>query len=135
MNPRGATAVHRRLQGVLMLMIAWDALALVAEFSFGSALFRAEGDEIRGFLAARGSFAGMALIPLAVYTFAVVRGPLKHRGALWVGGIEQSAGALFGVYHAAAGNIPIQSVAVTLVVSLVLLVLLVLTLPRGNYAA
>jgi len=133
-GPRSTTAINRRLQGVLMLMIAWDALALVTEFSFGSALFEAQGDEVSGFLAARGSFAGMALIPLVVYTYAFIRGPLRHRGALWVGAIEQGAGALFAVYHAATGNLPASSVVVTLVVSLVLLLLLVLTLPRGQLA-
>jgi hypothetical protein len=133
-GPLSTNAINRRLQGVLMLLIAWDIIALVAEFSFGSALFKVEGDAVSGFLAARGSFSGLALVPLVVYAYAFVRGPLRHRGALWVGMIEQGAAVLFGVYHAAAGELSGSSVAVTLVVSLGLLVLLVLTLPRGQFA-
>jgi hypothetical protein len=33
------TSITRRLQGLLLLLIFWDAFAVLAELSFGSPLF------------------------------------------------------------------------------------------------
>ena len=47
---RHSPAASRRLQLVLLLMMAWEALLLAAELSFGSALFEIDGDQIGGVL-------------------------------------------------------------------------------------
>ncbi len=112
-------------------MVVWDALALIAELSFGSPLFKVSGDQIGGVLAAHGSFGGAMVVPLALYVYTFVRGPLRYRGVLWLGALEQSAAALFAVYHAAAGDVKVEGIIVPLVVSGALLVLLLVNMPRG----
>ena len=39
-------SAQRRLQLVLLLMIAWEVLLLVSELSFGSSLFDIDGDQV-----------------------------------------------------------------------------------------
>jgi hypothetical protein len=124
----------RRLQILLLLLIFWDVLAIAAELSFGSALFRVDEGEIEGYVAVRGSFGGAALVTAVMYLYALVRGPVRHRGVLWAGVVQQGAAALFGVYHVAAGDIAFQGLALTLVISLALMVLLLLSMPRTQLA-
>ncbi len=122
----------RRLQLILLAMIVWDLLALVSELSFGGPLFKIDGDKIGGVLAARGSFSGAAVVPIVLYVYAMVRGPLRHRGVLWAGVVEQAAGALAAVFHVAAGDIAVTGSILPLIVSVLFLVLLLLSMPRGQ---
>jgi hypothetical protein len=120
----------RRLQLVLLVMVLWEILNLAAELSFGGPLFKISGDKLSGLLAARGSLNGAAVVMLVLYTYAFLRGPLKHRGVLLVGVIEQIAAALFAVFHVAAGHVKAGSMIVPVAVSLTLLVLILVNLPR-----
>ena len=124
----------RRLQLILLLLIAWDVIALLAELSFGGPLFKISGDSIGGLLAARGSFSGVALVPIALYVYAFVRGPLRHRNILWVAVVEQGAAALFAVFHVATNDIEVEGLIVPLVVALGLLVFLLVSMPRQQPA-
>src|SRR4051812_34629933 len=135
LDSRHSPHAARRLQLLLLAMILWDVLALVAELSFGSPLFKIDGHKITGVLAARGSFDAAMAVPMAVYIYGIVRGPLRHRGVLWVGVVEQAATALAAVFHVAAGDITVGGIIVPLVVSMVLLVLLLLSMPRGQPVA
>ena len=130
MSAVDAGSQNRRLQFLLLLLIVWDALALAAELSFGGPLFEPSDGEIGGFLAARGSFGGAALVPLVAYLYGFARGPLRHRGVLWLGVIEQGATALFAVYHAALGDIDFEGMVLPLAVAAALLVLLLTNMPR-----
>ena len=130
MSAVDAGSQNRRLQFLLLLLIVWDALALAAELSFGGPLFEPSDGEIGGFLAARGSFGGAALVPLVAYIYGFVRGPLRHRGVLWLGVIEQGATALFAVYHTAVGDIDFEGMVLPLAVAAALLVLLLTNMPR-----
>jgi hypothetical protein len=128
---RQSLSVTRRLQLVLLLMIFWEVLNLAAELSFGGPLFKVSGDDqIGGLLGGRGSLSGAALAPMFLYGYAFLRGPLRHRGALLIGAIEQLGAALFGVYHLAAKDVEAGSVVLPVTISLVLLVLLLINLPR-----
>ena len=119
-----------RLQLVLLLVIIWDAIALLAELTFGGALFDISGDKIGGLLAARGSFGGATIVPLTLYIYAFVRGPMRYRGLIWVSVLEQAMVALFAVYHLAVEHIKPEGVIAPLVVSLGLVVLILVNLPR-----
>ena len=132
---RQSNAHLRRLQGLLVLMLLWDVFALLAALSFGSALMKIDGDEIGGVLAARTSFSGAALVPIAVYFYGIVRNPLRHTGVLWVGVVEQAAAVLFSLYHVTASDITPTGALVTVVVSVVLLALLLVSMPRGEARA
>ena len=122
----------RRLQGLLILMIVWDIFTLLAELSFGSALFKISGEEIGGLVAGRGSFSGASLVTASIYLYALVRGPIKHRNVLWVGVVQQGAAAFFAVYHVATGHVALEGVILPFVVSLFFLVLLLLNMPRNQ---
>jgi len=116
---------------VLLLMILWEMLNLVAELSFGGPLFKVSGDDqIGGLLGGRGSLSGAALAPLALYVYAFMRGPLRNRGALLIGAIEQVAVVLFAFYHLAAKDVKAGAVVLPVTISVVLLVLLLINLPR-----
>jgi hypothetical protein len=132
---RASRGQNRRLQVALILLILWDLFALAAELSFGSPLLRLEDERIGGWLAARGSFSGAAMVTLVMYAFALLRGPSRHRGVLWAGVVQQAAAALFGVYHWASKDITLEGMALTLAVSLGLLVVLLLNMPRFQPAA
>ncbi len=117
---------------VLLLMIAWDALGLVAELTFGSPLFEISGGRISGVLAAHGSFGFSLAVPLTLYVYALVRGPLRYRGLLWVGVLEQVLVALSSIYHVAMKDITVEGIVLPLIVSLFLVVLLLTNMPFGQ---
>jgi hypothetical protein len=127
---RSNLSAQRRLQLVLLLMIAWEALLLVSELAFGSALFDVDGDQISGVLGARGSLSGAAVIPIALYGFAFTRGPLKHPSILLLAALEQVAAIVFGAYHLFVNDIDAGSFVVPLAVSLTFLTLIVVNMPR-----
>jgi hypothetical protein len=131
-EPRDSNAHLRRLQVLLVLMLLWDLLALFAALSFGSALMKIDGDEISGFLGAKVSLSGAALVPVAIYFYGLVRSPVRHPGVIWVGVIEQAAVVLFGLYHLGTGDLAVQGAVLPIVVSLVLLVLLLANMVRGD---
>jgi hypothetical protein len=131
-DSRQASSQLRRLQTLLMLMVLWNLLAFAAELTFGSPLFRIDDDRIGGFLAARGSFSGAMLVPVVLYLYALARNPLRQRGIIWCGVLEQAAAALLAVYHVAARDIQVEGMVLPLIVSLVLLVLLLINMPRAQ---
>ncbi len=130
MSTVDASSQTRRLQLLLLVLILWDALALLAELSFGGPLFEPSEDKIGGVLAARGSFGGAALVPLIAYVYALLRGPVRHRGVFWLGVLEQGATALLSVYHTAVGDIEVEGMVLPLAVAAGLLVLLLVNMPR-----
>ena len=123
---------QRRLQLVLLLMIAWEALLLASELSFGGAMFEIDGDQISGVLGARGAFSGAGVVPIALYGFAFTRGPMRHPSILLVGALEQMAAILFGGYHVAVNDVELGSFIVPLAVSLAFLALIIVNVPRGD---
>ena len=125
-------STSRRLQFILLLLILWDILALAAELSFGSPLFEIEGNKIDGLLAGRGSFSGAAVVPIGLYIYAFVRGPVRHRNILWVAVLEQVATALFTVFHVAAGDLKVQGMILPVVISLALAAVILTNLPRNQ---
>lgn len=131
LESRQSTAQLRRLQTLLLLMILWDLLAVMAEFSFGSGLMKIDGDRVGGFLGGRASMSGAALVTVAVYFYGLVRNPFRHPGVIWVAIIAQSSTAFFGVYHYAAGNLTLEAMLIATIVALVLLFLLIVNMPRG----
>ena len=125
----------RRLQALLVLMILWDLLTVLAAFSFGSALMKIDGDEIGGLLAAKASFSGAGLVPVAVYFYGIVRGPIRHPGVLWVGVVEQAAAIFASLYHVVANDLKLEGAILTVAVSIALLALLLANMPRGDARA
>jgi hypothetical protein len=122
----------RRLHFVLLLLILWDVIGLVAELSFGSFLVQVSDNEIEGALGSRVSLSGASLVPLAVYVFMLARGPIRHRNLIWVAVVEQGAAAFFAVFHIAAGDIEVTYAAIPLAVSIGLLVLVLMNMPRQH---
>jgi len=120
-----------RLQLVLLLLIAWDLVGLLAELSFGSPLFKVSGDRVTGILAARGSFGGALVVPLTLYIYALIRGPMRYRGLVWIGVLEQAMVVVFAVYHTVADDIKVAGAVAPIIVSGALVVLLLLNMPRG----
>ena len=125
----------RRLQLTLALLMLWEAVSLVTEMSFGGPLFKASGGDIGGALGGRGAFSGQALVFLAIYFYGLVRGPLRHPGVLWVGLIEQAAAALFGIYHLVIGDLKVEATIAPVAVSVALLALLLVNMPRNTSAS
>ena len=124
----------RRLQLLLLLMILWDVLAVLAEISFGGPLMKVSGDHIGGVMAAKTSMSGAALVPVCLYLYALARNPMRHRGVIWAGVVEQGAAAAFAVYHFVASDIKVEGMVLTLVVSVVFLLLLLANMPRSQAA-
>ena len=122
----------RRVRFILLLLILWDVFALIAELSFGSALFKIDGGNIEGIIGSRGSFSGAALVTLLLYVYAIVRGPERHPGIFWLAAVEQGATALFAVYHVARDDVEVSAVIMPIIVSLALLALILLHMPRGQ---
>ena len=112
-------------------MIIWEVLLLLAAISFGGPLFQISDDKISGVLGARGAFGGAAVLPLVIYVYAL-RQPLRYRGLLWLGVLENAVAALFSVFHLAAGDVEAQAFIVPLIASLIFVVLLLVNMPRGK---
>jgi hypothetical protein len=126
----------RRLQFVLLLLLLWDTLALVAELSFGGPLLKiADDGDVTGWVAAKGSFGGAMVVPMALYFYALVRGPLRYRNILWVGAIEQGAVALFAVFHVATDVMHVEGIILPLLISSALLVVVLVNMPRSQPVA
>src|SRR5581483_3503886 len=121
-----------RLQLVLLLLIAWDLVGLLAELSFGSPLFKVSGDRVTGILAARGSFGGALVVPLTLYIYALIRGPMRYRGLVWIGVLEQAMVVVFAVYHTVADDIKVAGAVAPIIVSGALVVLLLLNMPPAT---
>ena len=107
-------------------------LAVLAALSFGSGLMKIDGDEIGGLLGAKASFSGAGLVPVAVYFYGIVPNPLRHPGVIWVGIVEQAAAILASLYHVVGNDLQLEGAILTIVVSVVLLALLVVNMPRGD---
>jgi hypothetical protein len=131
---RTAGSDVRKLQTLLGLLIIWNLLALLTELTFGGFLAHADGDRIDGVFGARMGFSGSALALAALYLYALVRGPVRHRNVFWVAIIEQGAAAFFAVYHFGVDDITVTAMVVPLVVACALLLLLFVNMPRGQVA-
>lgn len=130
-EPSRGLSPRLRLQLVLVLLILWDVIGIVAELSFPSGLFKISDGKMSGLLAARGSFGGALVVPLTLYVYALVRGPLRYRGLVWIGVLEQSMVLLFAVYHLAASDIKTTGAILPMVISAALVVLLLLNMRPG----
>ena len=130
-EPRSLTSIVQRLRLILFLMIIWEALAVIAELSFGGFLFEISGSKISGFLGARGSFAGAALLPMFIYIYAL-RAPLRYRGLLYLAVLENAVAILFVLIHLAVGDLEAQAAFATMLISAVFLLAFLLNLPRGR---
>lgn len=117
---------------MLAALIVWEALALIAELSFGGPLFETSGAKIDGFLGARAGLGGVAIVPLAIYAVVIFRGPSRYGGLLWFGVLEQGATALLTVYHLAVDDVTFSASILPLAAALTFLVLLLLLMPRGT---
>ncbi len=124
----------RRLQMLLLLMILWDLLAVLAEISFGGPLMKVSGSHVGGIMAAKTSMSGAALVPICLYLYALARNPMRHRGVIWAGLVEQGAAAAFAVYHLVASDIKIEGMVLTLIVSVLFFLLLLVNMPRAQAA-
>jgi hypothetical protein len=119
------------IQVVLVLLIIWDGAALLAELTYGGFLFKPSDGQIGGILGARGAFNGAAIVPLTLYVYALVRGPMRYRGLIWVGVLEQSISAAAAAYHLILDDVEPVAAIPTLAISVGLLVLLLMNMPRG----
>jgi hypothetical protein len=131
-EPSRGLSPRRRLQIVLILLILWDVIGILTELSFPSALFKISDGKIGGLLAARGSFGGALVVPLTLYIYALVRGPLRYRGLVWIGVLEQSMVLVLSVYHVAASDIKTEGAVLPMLISAGMVVLLLLNMPRGQ---
>jgi hypothetical protein len=134
-EPSRGLSPRLRLHLVLVLLITWETVGLLAELSFGGPLLKVDGDDIGGVLAARGSVGGALVVPLTLYIYALVRGPMRYRGLLWIGVLEQSMVVVFAVYHIIFDDIDPAGALIPIVVSLGLVVLLLVNMPRGQTVA
>jgi hypothetical protein len=132
MDGRQSNANLRRLQVLLLLMLLWDLFAVLAAFSFGSALMKIDGDEIGGLLGAKTSFSGAGIVFVGVYFYGIVRNPIRHPGVLGVGVVEQAAAILASLYHVVTNDLKPEAAILTVVMSVVLLALLLVNMPRGD---
>jgi hypothetical protein len=132
LTPSRGLSPRLRLQFVLILLIVWDVIGLLAELSFGGPLFKIADGRIGGLIAARGSLGGALVVPLTLYIYALVRGPMRYRGLVWIGVLEQSMVAVFAVYHAVADDIKPGGAIIPIVISLALVALLLMNMPRGQ---
>jgi hypothetical protein len=133
-STRRVSSPRVRLSFVLLLLIAWDLLAIIAELTFGGFLFDISDDRIGGVIGAKGSFGGAAVVPLTLYFYALVRGPLRYQGLVWVGVLEQAATMLFAVYHLALRDIRPESAFIPMAISMALIVLILLNMPYRRRA-
>ena len=134
-DARHSTSTGRNLQFILLLLIIWDVFALVAEIAAGSPFFKLEAGEATGWLAAKGSFSGATLVPISVYVYALVRGPLRHRSVFWVATVEQIGTALFATFHLSTGLLEVEGYVIPVVVSLALLIVVLANFPRHQRVA
>jgi hypothetical protein len=132
LTPSRGLSPRLRLQFVLILLIVWDVIGLLAELSFGGPLFKIADGRISGLIAARGSLGGALVVPLTLYIYALVRGPMRYRGLVWIGVLEQSMVAVFAVYHAVADDIKPGGAIIPIVIALALVALLLVNMPRGQ---
>ena len=131
-GPSRGLSPRRRLQIVLLLLILWDVVGILTELSFPSDLFKVSDGKMAGLLAARGSFGGALVVPLTLYIYALLRGPLRYRGLVWIGVLEQAMVLLFAVYHIAASDIKVSGAILPMLVSAGLVVMLLINMPRGQ---
>jgi hypothetical protein len=131
-SSEGRISPRLRLQFALLLLVAWDAVGILAELSFGGSLFKVSGDKIDGILGARGAMGGALIVPLSLYVYALVRGPLRYRGLVWIGVLEQAMVVVFSLYHIVADDIVAEAAILPIVIALALLVVVLVNMPRGQ---
>lgn len=131
-EPSRGLSPRLRLQLVLLLLILWDVVGLLAELSFGGPLVHISGEKVSGALAARASLGGALVVPLTLYIYALVRGPLRYRGLIWIGVLEQSMVVVFAAYHLIADDVTFGGAILPVAVSFGLVLLLLVNMPRGQ---
>jgi hypothetical protein len=132
LETRQATAQLRRVQTLLVLLILWDVLALMAEFSFGGALMKIDDGAIGGYLGARASFSGATVLPIGLYLYALVRGATRHRFILWCAALEQGSAVVLGAYHVAMDNVALGAAVGPVAAAGVLLLLVLVNMPGSS---
>lgn len=112
----------RRPRVVLILVAAWNVVAVVSEFFVDGKI--------------RGPFGGLALswegIPLAVLYLYSVRDPQRYRRVFWLALVQQAAAILANIYHWGAGDLTPGSIIIPMAIAggLTVLVFLHLFEPR-----
>jgi len=112
---------------MLLLLIAWSAVAGLTEFFTNSSIFMDLHDrEIDGLLGARAlSWQG---IPLALLYLFAFRNPVRYPGIFVIALVDQVAVIAAAFYHLGAGDFGGESIIVPVGVSGALLFLIVLHL-------
>jgi hypothetical protein len=122
---RASATSQARLQLLLILLAAWDALAFVLELT--SARFLDIGS-IDGLLGAR-AVGGSTLVLAIAYLYAA-RNPVRYRFIIWLASLEQVV-AIFSIgFHWARGDVGAGESVVPMVIAAGFLALLAVNLPR-----
>jgi len=106
----------QRPRVLLILLAAWDIMAVVTEFFTSNGLFfDLQNNEIDGILGGRAlSWQG---IPLAILYLYVSRNPQAYPRIFWLALIEQLAVIGAAIYHLGAGDFSAESIILPVAVS------------------
>lgn len=118
-------ASNARLQLLLLIVAAWNALSFLLELA-NTRFVRVDG--IDGILGAR-AISGATLVLAIAYVYAA-RNPVRHRFIIWLALIEQFVALFSYMFHWASGDIGGGEALLPIAIAAVLLVLLLVNLPR-----
>lgn len=100
---------------VLILLAAWEVVAVLVELFAARGFSLDIGGGIDGILAGR--LLSWQAIPLAVLYLYCARDPWRFHGIFWLALIEQGAAIGANLYHLVADHLEFEAVFVNLVVS------------------
>lgn len=129
MEQQGRFSPTRRLQIILVLLAAWDALGFVIQLLADTFVFEIEG-EMEGVLAAR-ALSGALIVPAILYLYAA-RDPFRYRGILWIAVIQQLVAITAAIFHLAAGTFDLAEVVIPVAVAVAFLILVLLNFPTRS---
>lgn len=116
-----------RLQLILVLLAAWNAVAFTFELLN---LGPVRVGEIEGILGARAVSGASGVLALA-YAYAA-RDPIRHRTIIWLATIEQFLAIFTAGFHWARDDVNAGEAAVPIIAAGVFLFAIVTSLPRGE---
>ena len=120
-------AALRQPRAVLILLAAWNLVAVVSEFFFDGKI--------------SGALGGLTLswegIPLALLYLYCARDPARYQRVFWLALVQQAAAIAANLYHWGAGDLTTGSVIIPMAVAggLAVLVFLHLFQPKGSEKA
>lgn len=129
MEQQGRFTPTRRLQIILVLLAAWDALGFVVQLLADTFAFKIDG-ELQGVLAAR-ALSGALIVPVILYLYAA-RDPFRYRGILWIAVIQQLVAVATAVFHLAAGAFDLEEMVIPVAVAVAFLILVLLNFPTRS---